>query len=150
MCQFSYYKEEEKGEYYPQLYCHLRDGDVNNYCQYRKKCEDKQKYIIIDGLWKECYIMNDFIKNKEIPMGSNRVVSYVEKKGKVRLFVALDNETNIVVNSPNNKPLDYVYLVKDGDNYIAYEEPQKQEKVKTAIVVDEDKPIKKKNGKKRS
>lgn len=144
MCQFSYYKEEERGEYYPQLYCHLKDSEVNNYCQYRKKCEDKQKFILIDGIWKDCYIMNDFIKSKEIPVGSYRVVSYFEKKGKIKLFVALNKDSNIIVTSPTNEPLDYVYLKNDGDGYIAYKDKPVEEE-KTEV-----KQVSKKNGKKRS
>lgn len=144
MCQFAYYKSEET--YYPQLYCHLKDNEANGYCQYRKKCEDKQKFIIISEIWKDCYLMNDFIKKEEIPEGSFRVVSFYEKNGKIKLFVDV-NGNNIVIQSPNNKPLEYVYLKKDGDNYLAFiEKPQEEKKIET-VKIEEEPKKKKKNGK---
>lgn len=121
MCQFTFYKDEEKGTYYPQLYCHI----TNRFCLYRKKCIKESKYILIDGdSWKDCYIMNDYLADKKIPKDAYRVLSYnVRKNGKVYLYVKLNNDTTIKVESPNNEILEYVYLDKVDDDYIAYSEP---------------------------
>jgi hypothetical protein len=129
MCQFTYYKEEEKGTYYPQLYCHITNG----FCLYRKKCLQEGKFILIDGeSWKDCYIMNDYLFKQEAPKGAYKVVTYkIKKNGNVELYVRLNDETTIKIDSPNNEILEYVYLEKVGNEYKAYVEKPKVEKKET-------------------
>lgn len=127
MCQFTYYKEEEKGTYFPQLYCHITNG----FCLYRKKCLTEGKYILIDGnSWESCYIMNDYLKKQELPNDTYRVVSYnVRKSGKVILYVQTKDGSIIKVDSPNNEVLDYVYLSKKNGEYVALKDkPNKKKK----------------------
>lgn len=127
MCQFTYYKEEEKGTYFPQLYCHITNG----FCLYRKKCLTEGKYILIDGnSWESCYIMNDYLKKQDLPNDAYRVVSANEKKsGKVILYVQLEDGNIIKVDSPTGEILDYVYLTKKNGQYVALKDkPNKKKK----------------------
>lgn len=138
MCQFAYYKKEEEGTYYPQLYCHI----TNKFCMYRKKCLQEGKYILIDGnSWKDCYIMNDYLFKQDAPKGAFKVVAHnVRKNGKVQLYVRLNENTTIKVDSPNNEILKYVYIEEIGNGeYKAYiDEPKPK-------VEKEEKEIKKVN-----
>lgn len=127
MCQFTYYKEEEKGTYFPQLYCHITNG----FCLYRKKCLTEGKYILIDGnSWESCYIMNDYLRKQDLPNDAYRVVSANEKKsGKVILYVQLEDGNIIKVDSPTGEILDYVYLTKKNGQYVALKDkPNKKKK----------------------
>lgn len=128
MCQFTYYKEEEKGNYFPQLYCHITNG----FCLYRKKCLTEGKYILIDGnSWESCYIMNDYLKKQDLPSDAYRVASYnVRKSGKVILYVQLEDSNIIKVDSPNNEILDYVYLTKRNGEYVALKDKPNTNKKK--------------------
>lgn len=154
MCQFTFYKDEEKGTYYPQLYCHITDKE----CLYRKKCLTEGKYILIDGeSWKDCYIMNDYLLTKNLPEGAYKVLTYnTRKNGKIELYVRLNEDTTIKVESPKNEPLEYVYLDKVDGKYIAYSEPieKKSEPEKVEVpIVKENKSKKTKttyNGKKKN
>ncbi len=142
MCQFTFYKEEEKGTYFPQLYCHI----TNTFCLYRKKCLTEGKYILIDGeSWKDCYIMNEYLIDKNLPQGAYKVINTnTRRNGKIELYVRLNKDTTIKVDSPNNEILEYVYLDKVGNNYVAYASPI-QKKVEEKVEEPIEQPKKKEN-----
>lgn len=132
MCQFTYYKEEEKGTYYPQLYCHITNG----FCLYRKKCLQEGKFILIDGnSWKDCYIMNDYLLKQDAPKGAYKVVTYnVRKSGKIELYVHIDSDTTVKVEIPNTEEIPtYVYLEKIGSEYKVIDKPKTEEKEKPKV-----------------
>lgn len=134
MCQFTYYKEEEKGTYFPQLYCHITNG----FCLYRKKCLQEGKFILIDGeSWKDCYIMNDYLFKQDAPEGAYKVVTHnVRKNGKIILYVRIDENTTISIESINNDVPSYVFLEKvDGEYKIVTEPKAKEEETKKETTV---------------
>ena len=134
MCQFTYYKEEEKGTYFPQLYCHITNG----FCLYRKKCLQEGKFILIDGeSWKDCYIMNDYLFKQDAPEGAYKVVTHnVRKNGKIILYVRIDENTTISIESVNNDVPSYVFLEKvDGEYKIVTEPKTKTEETKKETTV---------------
>ena len=142
MCQFTYYKEEEKGTYFPQLYCHITNG----FCLYRKKCLQEGKYILIDGdSWKDCYIMNEYLFKQEAPEGAYKVVAHnVRANGKVVLYVRKEKDKTIKVDIPNGEVLEYVYLDENDKAYV--EKPKKEE---PKVEVEEPKKEEKKTPTKR-
>lgn len=125
MCQFTYYKEEEKDTFYPQLYCRISDG----FCLYRKKCVQQGKFILIDGeSWKDCYIMNDYLFKKDAPKGAYKVVTHnVRKNGKVILYVQIDANTTVKVDSNSDIIPSYVFLEKVGNEYRIIDNSKKEE-----------------------
>lgn len=132
MCQFTYYKEEEKGTYYPQLYCHITNG----FCLYRKRCVKEGKFILIDGdSWKDCYIMNDYLFKQDAPKGAYKVVAHnVRKSGKVELYVRIDSDTTVKVEIPKTDEIPtYVFLDKIGTEYKVLDKPKTEEKEKPKV-----------------
>lgn len=108
LCEHAYYKPEEK--YMPYLYCHIDDKR----CIYSKKCMKVERFIPLENeMWKECYkfIMN---KRNNIPEGSYFVQTYrPNRKGKLILYVAMDDTTKKIQSDFTELNQDYVYV--DGD-----------------------------------
>lgn len=106
-CKHMYYKEDET--YYPRLYCKIN----NKYCIYAKRCENKQKYIPNDDLWKECYIMIQE-EQKNIPIGSKYVqLSRPNKKGNLYLYVVINDKVEKISTQLKSINQNYVYI-KEG------------------------------------
>lgn len=108
LCANAYYKPEEK--YMPYLYCNIDDKR----CMYSKKCMKVERFVPLENeMWKECYkfIMN---KKKNIPLDSYYVQTYrPNRKGKLILYVAMDDTTKKIQSNFTELNQDYVYI--DGD-----------------------------------
>lgn len=124
-CGYEYYDEDEN--YYPRLRCKLNNG---SYCLYSKKCEKVQKFVPIEGeLWKECYLYN-MEKAKNVPKGSYFIQSYrPNKKGKLYLYVVMDDKVQKVLSDLEEINQDYVYLKETLDGYIVSTVPFQDKKV---------------------
>ena len=105
LCKHAYYKPEEK--YMPYLYCHIDDKR----CVYSKKCMKVERFIPLENeMWKECYkfIMN---KRNNIPEGSYFVQTYrPNRKGKLILYVAMEDSTKKIQSDFTELNQDYVYI----------------------------------------
>lgn len=108
LCEHAYYKPEEK--YMPYLYCHIDDKR----CVYSKKCMKVERFIPLENeMWKECYkfIMN---KRNNIPEGSYFVQTYrPNRKGKLILYVAMEDSTKKIQSDFTELNQDYVYIDDD-------------------------------------
>lgn len=112
-CEYMYYKEEEKDFTCPFLYCKIN----NNRCIYSKRCLKVNKFIPIDDVWKECFIMIDENK-KHIPEGSFYLETFrPNKRGKLYLYVVIEDKVERILSDFEKIEQNYVYLEKDGDNY---------------------------------
>lgn len=108
LCEHAYYKPEEK--YMPYLYCSIDDKR----CVYSKKCMKVERFVPLENeMWKECYkfIMQ---KRKNIPKDSYFVQTYrPNRKGKLILYIAMDDTTKKIQSDFTELNQDYVYI--DGD-----------------------------------
>lgn len=133
MCPYMTYKEDY--EYFPRLYCALTD----KYCMYSKKCLKENKFVPIGDLWKECYLYN-MEKAKNVPKGSYFIQSYrPNKKGKLYLYVVMDDKVQKILSDLEEINQDYVYLKETLDGYIVSTVPFQDKKVYQRKTKAEDK-----------
>lgn len=125
-CEYMFYRKED--EYFPRLYCKTD----NKNCIYQKRCEKVQKFIPIENLRKEeCYkfVME---KQKNIPKNSYFIqTSRKNKKGKLYLYVVINDKIEKILSDFESIDQCYVYLKKVGDKYKVSLTPFSVEKKQT-------------------
>lgn len=123
MCKYAYYDENEKHEYYPELYCKIRGSKAT--CLYRKRCLKEGRYILIEGEpWRDCYILNDYERsNIEMPSDAYAVVTGRKRpNGSILLYVKY-NDNTITANFDGTDVPKYVYIKENNNGYLASEKP---------------------------
>lgn len=106
-CSYSFYDKNEK--YYPKLYCSID----NKMCILSKRCEKLQKFIPLEGNYKECYKIVEQRK-KNIPNGSK----YIEFERNGYLYVDIDDTHTVKIkNSLGEINQNYIYVKEGIDGY---------------------------------
>lgn len=118
MCEFQYYKKEEK--YYPKLYCNIND----NRCPYSKRCNIEEKWLPLPSQ-KNCGVREMELK-RNIPNDAYAV--RFEKGG--FLYVDVENHTMKFKNTIGKIPNGYVYIKEDKISLEPFKEEKKKEKKK--------------------
>lgn len=138
-CEFMFYKDEEKKLSYPYMYCRLN----GKRCIYSKKCLKEERYVPNGDLWKDCFIMANEKKN-HIPKGSFYVQCYrPNNKGKLFLYVVVDEKVVKILSDFEKIDQDYVYLRGSGDAYVASLTPfPKIEEIEISKDIEEEEEVK--------
>lgn len=108
-CPYNFYKKDES---FPRLYCDID----KKFCLYSKKCNIKNRFLPLDNQ-EECYKMIEQ-KQKEIPKGSYFIqASRPNIKGKLFLYVVVDDSVKRIESDLTELNQDYVYLKKEESGY---------------------------------